>query len=206
MENRPQYSIVAPIYNEEGNIPQLYARISEVMNSTEESWELILVNDGSRDRSLELIMELAQTDPQVKVVNFARNFGHQIAVTAGGEDLAAIVDAITKRLDDSNALVRYTAASTLIGLGRSSLHAADLTRLIAKFEAMSSDDDADVRQLVGDGLTGLRTRLDQLQSAAGGGGSASSSSPASQAKRWYVVGVDEVLVDVEVNGTAELAK
>jgi len=110
----------------------------------------------------------------------------QIAVTAGGEDLAAIVDAITKRLDDSNALVRYTAASTLIGLGRSSLHAADLTRLIAKFEAMSSDDDADVRQLVGDGLTGLRTRLDQLQSAAGGGGSASSSSPASQAKRWYV--------------------
>ena len=107
----------------------------------------------------------------------------QIAVTAGGEDLAAIVDAITKRLDDSNALVRYTAASTLIGLGRSSLHASDLTKLIAKFEAMSSDGDADVRQLVGDGISGLRTRLDQLQYATSGG---SSSSAASQAQRWYV--------------------
>lgn len=83
MTNQPRYSIVAPIYNEEGNIPQLYERITKVMDSTGEPWELILVNDGSRDRSLELIAQLAKADSRVKVLNFARNFGHQTAVTAG---------------------------------------------------------------------------------------------------------------------------
>ena len=80
---QPQYSIVAPIYNEEGNIPALYERVVKVMETTEETWELVLVNDGSRDRSPELMLELAQKDARVKVVNFARNFGHQTAVTAG---------------------------------------------------------------------------------------------------------------------------
>ena len=83
MNDRPRYSIVAPIYNEEGNIQILYDRICQVMDSTGESWELVTVNDGSRDRSLELLEALAQKDPRIKVVNFARNFGHQIAVTAG---------------------------------------------------------------------------------------------------------------------------
>jgi glycosyltransferase involved in cell wall biosynthesis len=80
---RPRYSIVAPVYNEEGNIELLYQRIHKVMESTGESWELILVNDGSRDRSPELIDALADRDPHVKTIHFARNFGHQIAVTAG---------------------------------------------------------------------------------------------------------------------------
>jgi len=83
MSQKPQYSIVAPIYNEEGNIDVLYERICEVMNSTGETWELVAVNDGSRDRSLEMLQELSQKDPRVRVVNFARNFGHGIAVTAG---------------------------------------------------------------------------------------------------------------------------
>lgn len=83
MTEKPRYSIIAPIYNEEGNIQVLYERIQEVMNSTGESWELVTVNDGSRDRSLEMLWVLSQQDPRVKVVNFARNFGHQIAVTAG---------------------------------------------------------------------------------------------------------------------------
>lgn len=83
MSHRPRYSIVAPIYNEEGNIPLLYERIQQVMDTTQESWELVLVNDGSRDRSLELMTELAAQDGRVKVINFARNFGHQTAVTAG---------------------------------------------------------------------------------------------------------------------------
>ncbi len=80
---RPRYSVVTPIYNEEGNIPALYERVREVMEKTGESWELVTVNDGSRDRSLEMLYELVDQDPRVKVVNFARNFGHQIAVTAG---------------------------------------------------------------------------------------------------------------------------
>ncbi|MDZ4669745.1 MAG: glycosyltransferase family 2 protein [Phototrophicales bacterium] len=80
---QPRYSIVSPIYNEEGNIPLLYERISQVMDSTNESWELVLVNDGSKDRSPELIRELCKKDSRVKGIFFARNFGHQIAVTAG---------------------------------------------------------------------------------------------------------------------------
>ncbi len=83
MNKRPTYSIVAPIYNEEGNIPDLYKRISQVMDSTGEPWELICVNDGSKDRSLELLQGLAREDERVRVINFARNFGHQTAVTAG---------------------------------------------------------------------------------------------------------------------------
>ncbi|MDX2076134.1 MAG: glycosyltransferase family 2 protein [bacterium] len=80
---QPRYSIVAPIYNEEGNIPLLYERISQVMDSTGETWELVLVNDGSKDRSPELIRELSAKDSRIKGIFFARNFGHQIAVTAG---------------------------------------------------------------------------------------------------------------------------
>ena len=83
MSVKPRYSIIAPIYNEEGNIQILYNRICEVMDSTGEPWELVTVNDGSRDRSLELLNELAREDSRIKIVNFARNFGHQIAVTAG---------------------------------------------------------------------------------------------------------------------------
>lgn len=80
---RPTYSIVAPVYNEQGNIPRLYAEIKRVMDTTGASWELVLVNDGSRDGSLAEMREAAGQDPRVKIVNFARNFGHQIAVTAG---------------------------------------------------------------------------------------------------------------------------
>lgn len=79
----PRYSIIAPIYNEEGNIPELYQRVREVMDQTGDPWELVLVDDGSRDRSRELISELAEKDSRVRPVIFARNFGHQIAVTAG---------------------------------------------------------------------------------------------------------------------------
>jgi dolichol-phosphate mannosyltransferase len=80
---RPTYSIIAPIYNEEGNIDLLHQRINAVMESTGETWELICVNDGSKDRSMELLEDLTQKDSRVKVINFARNFGHQTAVTAG---------------------------------------------------------------------------------------------------------------------------
>ncbi len=83
MSSRPRYSIVAPIYNEEGNIALLFERIHKVMESTGESWELLLVNDGSVDRSPEMIDELAKRDAHVRAIHFARNFGHQTAVTAG---------------------------------------------------------------------------------------------------------------------------
>lgn len=79
----PVISIVAPCYNEEGNIALLYERISAVMNDIGEPWELVLINDGSSDRSLYDMISLRDEDHRVKIVNFARNFGHQTAVTAG---------------------------------------------------------------------------------------------------------------------------
>ncbi|MBK9122547.1 MAG: glycosyltransferase family 2 protein [Chloroflexi bacterium] len=83
MTVRPTYSIVAPVYNEEGNVPRLVSEVTRVMDSTDEPWELILVNDGSRDKSLDEMRAEAAKNPRVKIVNFARNFGHQVAVTAG---------------------------------------------------------------------------------------------------------------------------
>jgi dolichol-phosphate mannosyltransferase len=75
--------VIAPIFNELENLPLLYARVKEVMDSTGEAWELILVDDGSSDGSTDLMRKLAEQDDRVRPVIFARNFGHQIAVTAG---------------------------------------------------------------------------------------------------------------------------
>ena len=83
MMERPVYSIVAPVYNEEGNIEALFDRVSGVMDALHEPWELIIVNDGSRDSSLAQMRELQAAHPHVRVISFSRNFGHQIAVTAG---------------------------------------------------------------------------------------------------------------------------
>jgi dolichol-phosphate mannosyltransferase len=80
---KPIYSIIAPIFNESGNIQELYRRLREVMDSTGEDWEMILIDDGSTDDSVDLIRQYAAQDSRVKPVIFARNFGHQIAVTAG---------------------------------------------------------------------------------------------------------------------------
>jgi glycosyltransferase involved in cell wall biosynthesis len=77
-------SLVFPIYNEEGNIPLLFSTITGILAERPDlDFELIFINDGSRDRSLELLGELAEKDDRVKVIDFSRNFGHQIAVTAG---------------------------------------------------------------------------------------------------------------------------
>ncbi len=80
---KPTISVVAPVYNEEEVLPELYKRVRAVMEETGESWELVLVNDGSRDRSVEIISGLHEADPRVTGVSFSRNFGFQIAVTAG---------------------------------------------------------------------------------------------------------------------------
>jgi len=77
------YSIIAPIYNELVSLPELYRRVTAVMDGTGEPWELVLVDDGSTDGSTEKILELAQQDHRVRPLIFARNFGHQIAITAG---------------------------------------------------------------------------------------------------------------------------
>ena len=91
------YSIVAPIYNELENTPELYRRVTEVMDALGEPWELVVVDDGSTDGSTEAICTLAREDERVRPVIFARNFGHQIAITAGWDyargDAVVIIDA-----------------------------------------------------------------------------------------------------------------
>ena len=83
MAEQPRYSIVAPVYNEAGNLRRFYDEVQAALDSTGDSWELLLVNDGSIDGSQEIMEQLADADRRVKVINFARNFGHQVAVTAG---------------------------------------------------------------------------------------------------------------------------
>lgn len=91
------YSIIAPIYNEKENLPELHRRVKEVMDSTRKPWELVLVDDGSTDGSTDIIRGLAKKDKRIRPVIFARNFGHQIAITAGWDyargDAVIIIDA-----------------------------------------------------------------------------------------------------------------
>ena len=90
-------SVIIPCYNEELVVQETYKQLTEVMKRTNMDYELIFINDGSRDRTIELLTSLAEEDKAVKVINFARNFGHQCAVTAGinhcNGDLAVIIDA-----------------------------------------------------------------------------------------------------------------
>jgi dolichol-phosphate mannosyltransferase len=90
-------SIVIPIYNEEENIDSLINRLRTVVAQMQISCEYIFVNDGSKDHSFQLIKNLALADPAVKYIDFSRNFGHQIAVSAGLDlaagDRVAIIDA-----------------------------------------------------------------------------------------------------------------
>jgi len=76
-------SVIIPMYNEEAVIPETYRRLTGVMEGFGEPYELLFINDGSRDRTGEILRELCKSDRRVKLIDFARNFGHQIAITAG---------------------------------------------------------------------------------------------------------------------------
>lgn len=76
-------SVIIPVYNEEGNIEKLHERLNKTLEQLPSEKEYLFVNDGSDDRSLMLLAKLSEEDKHVKVVNFSRNFGHQVAVSAG---------------------------------------------------------------------------------------------------------------------------
>jgi len=82
------YSIVVPLYNEEEVITECHRQLSEVMAGCDGTYELIYVNDGSRDGTMTLAREIAQRDEHVRIISFSRNFGHQTAITAGMDKAA----------------------------------------------------------------------------------------------------------------------
>lgn len=90
-------SVVVPAYYEEEVIEHCYRSLTQVMRETEYAYELIFVNDGSKDRTLDILVGISEIDPAVKIINLARNFGHQAAVSAGVHraqgDAIVIIDA-----------------------------------------------------------------------------------------------------------------
>lgn len=109
---RPALSAVIPVYNEHENLPTLYERLSSVLDGVGLSYEIVFVDDGSRDGSLELLHELARADRRVAVVELARNFGHQVAISAGLDhargDGVIVMDADLQ--DPPEVLPRFIAA------------------------------------------------------------------------------------------------
>jgi dolichol-phosphate mannosyltransferase len=81
--NRPDLSVVIPVFNEQDNLPELYRRLTAVLGQIGSAYEIIFVDDGSRDGSLALLRGFAGADPRVLAVELARNFGHQVAISAG---------------------------------------------------------------------------------------------------------------------------
>ena len=93
----PTYSLVVPAYNEEPVLPELAARLGAVMDQLDGDAEAIIVDDGSRDRTWDLILAAAEADPRIRAVRLSRNFGHQVALTAGVDasagDAVIVLDA-----------------------------------------------------------------------------------------------------------------
>ena len=79
----PTFSVVVPAYNEAGSLPALMVRLVPVMDALGEGWEVVLVNDGSTDATLDAMQQLRAVDPRIAIVNLSRNFGKEAATTAG---------------------------------------------------------------------------------------------------------------------------
>lgn len=82
-DEHPIYSIVAPVFNEAETLPHFYERVIKVMEGLGEPFEIVLINDGSRDKTYSILQEIHAKDARVRVIDFSRNFGHQIAISAG---------------------------------------------------------------------------------------------------------------------------
>lgn len=91
-KRRVEISVAAPCYNEARGLPEFVKRTDDVLKKLKRKYEFILVNDGSRDETFEVAVELTRSYPSLKVISLSRNFGHQVAVTAGMD--AAVGDAV----------------------------------------------------------------------------------------------------------------
>ena len=81
--SRPEISVALPVFNEADNLDELNERLTRVLGATGRTWEIIYVDDGSADSSFAKMAAFAKADPRVRALRFSRNFGHQMALTAG---------------------------------------------------------------------------------------------------------------------------
>jgi len=97
MKGKIVYSVIVPVYNEEQVIAECLKRLTSVMDSTKKNYELIFINDGSRDKTKMLLEKIRRKNNYLKIIDFSRNFGHQIAISAGIDfaegDAVLIIDA-----------------------------------------------------------------------------------------------------------------
>lgn len=97
MKRKTVYSVVVPVYNEEQVVDETYGRLKKVLDSESNCYEIIFVNDGSTDKTIEKLKKICTSDENVKIIDFSRNFGHQIAITAGMDlsdgDAVIVIDA-----------------------------------------------------------------------------------------------------------------
>ena len=82
-KNKIEYSLVIPVFNEEGLINELYRRVTLSMERLGGAYEVIFVDDGSKDKTFSILNAIGKKDPRIKILSFSRNFGHHIAITAG---------------------------------------------------------------------------------------------------------------------------
>lgn len=80
---RPTLSLVIPCFNEEEVVPELDRRLRLLLDTLGETWEVVFIDDGSKDKTLAMLEELARSEPRYRILSFSRNFGHQFAITAG---------------------------------------------------------------------------------------------------------------------------
>lgn len=107
----PVFSVVVPLFNEEEVLPETIRRLTAVMEGIGESFEVILVNDGSRDGTMRIVREACAADPRFKLLSFSRNFGHQTAITAGMDHAAGrAVVVIDADLQDPPEVIAEMAA------------------------------------------------------------------------------------------------
>ena len=103
-----KYSIVVPVYNEEQAIPLFYERIIPVMEQTKETYEIIFINDGSKDNTYNILIDLAKKDKKIKVIDFSRNFGQQAALLSGFSESKgeAVIDIDVDLQDQPEAILK----------------------------------------------------------------------------------------------------
>jgi len=127
MQKRPQLSVVIPCYNEEQCLEMLHSRVSGAARAAVgDDYEIVLINDGSRDKSWEVMQRLSAADPRLVAINLSRNHGHQLALTAGLDlcsgDEILIIDADLQDppelLTDMRAAMRSQGADVVYAVRR----------------------------------------------------------------------------------------